>query len=105
MRIFTNNIIIPVCYITRIKLLTNICKHVGITNVEFISESLAESKYLIPKEEKDLRRIVIDVGYLTKNVFIAFGNGILYQKAFSYGGGYITADLLKIIEIILILHQ
>lgn len=81
-----------------IKLLTNICKHVGITNVEFISESLAESKYLIPKEEKDLRRIVIDVGYLTTNVFIAFGNGILYQKAFSYGGGYITADLLKIIE-------
>lgn len=81
-----------------IKTLTNICKQAGVNNVEFISEALAESKYLIPKEEKDVKRIVIDVGYLTTNVFVAYGSGVLYQKAFSYGGGYITADLIKIID-------
>ena len=81
-----------------IRLLTNVCKPIGVTDIEFISETLAESKYLIPKEEKDLKKIVIDVGYLTTNVFVAYANGVLYQKAFSYGGGYITADLIRIIE-------
>ena len=83
---------------TFIRLLTNICKPVGVTNLEFISESMAESKYLIGKEEKDLKKIVVDVGYLSTNVFVSYGNGLLYQKAFSYGGGYITADLIRIIE-------
>ena len=82
-----------------VKKLTNICKLMGVSNVEFISETLAESKYLIGKEEKGVKRIVVDVGYLTTNVFVSFGNGVLYQKAFSYGGGYITADLIKIVDV------
>ncbi len=82
-----------------IKKLTNICKLSGVSNVQFISESLAESKYLFSKEERDVKRIVIDVGYLTTNVFVAYGNGVLYQNAFSYGGGYITAELIKIIDV------
>ena len=81
-----------------IRLLTNICKPIGVTNLEFISETLAESKYLITNEEKELKKIVIDVGYLTTNVYVTYANGVLYQKAFSYGGGYITADLIRIIE-------
>ena len=82
-----------------LKKLENICKLMGVSTVEFISESLAQSKYLIPKEERDLKRIVIDVGYLTTNVFVTFGNGVLYQRAFSYGGGYITASLIKTVEV------
>lgn len=81
------------------RLLTNVCKSAGVSNVEFISETLAESKYLVSREDRDTKRIIVDVGYLTTNVFIAFGNGVLYQKAFSYGGGYITADLMKNLDL------
>ena len=82
-----------------VRLLTNICKSAGVASVEFISETLAQAKYLVPTEDKDVKRIVIDVGYLTTNVFITLGNGVLYQKAFSYGGGYITADLMKGLDV------
>jgi cell division protein FtsA len=83
-------------YVNKLK---NICKLLGVNKVEFISESLAESKYLVSKEERDLKRIIVDVGYLTTNVLVTYGTGLLYQKAFSYGGGYITADLIKIVEV------
>lgn len=86
------------CSKAYIKKLANICKLMGVSTVEFISESMAESKYLVPKEERDLKRIIVDVGYLTTNVFVTYSNGVLYQKAFSYGGGYVTADLIKIVE-------
>lgn len=82
-----------------VKKLKNICNLLGVSKVEFISESLAESKYLITKEERDLKRIIVDVGYLTTNVLVTYGSGLLYQKAFSYGGGYITADLIKMVEV------
>ena len=82
-----------------VKKLKNICNLLGVSKVEFISESLAESKYLVPKEERDLKRIIVDVGYLTTNVLVTYGSGLLYQKAFSYGGGYITADLIKTVEV------
>lgn len=78
--------------------LTNICKLLEVNKVVFISESLAESKYLVSKEERDLKRIIVDVGYLTTNVLVTYGTGLLYQKAFSYGGGYITADLMRIVD-------
>lgn len=78
-----------------LKLMRNICKRAGTEDIEFISESLAEAKYLIPKEERTVKRAVVDVGYLTTNVFVALGGGVLYQKAFSDGGGYITAELME----------
>ncbi|MBR3864378.1 MAG: rod shape-determining protein [Clostridia bacterium] len=82
-----------------VRLLTNICKSAGVSNVEFISETLAEAKYLISSEDKDVKHIIIDIGYLTTNVYITLGDGVLYQTAFSYGGGYITADLMKGLDI------
>ena len=82
-----------------IQLMTNICRKAGVKKIEFIAEALAEAKYLLTREEKDVKRVVVDVGYLTTNVFIAFGNGILFQKAFSYGGGYITAELMEKMDV------
>ena len=31
-------------------------------------------------------------------MLVTYGTGLLYQKAFSYGGGYITADLMRIVD-------
>lgn len=82
-----------------LKLLKTICAKVGVKNVEFISETLAEAKYLVQQEERNLKHVIVDVGYLTTNVFVTYGGGVLYQKAFSDGGGYITAALMEKMDI------
>lgn len=75
------------------------CRAVGVKNIHYVSESLAEAQYLFAEDQRDYPRLLIDCGYLTTNVIVAYGGGILRQKAFSYGGGYITANLIDEFEL------
>ncbi len=77
----------------------NTCRTVGVKNIHYISESLAECDYLLNEQQKEYPRVLIDCGYLTTNVCVAYGGGVLFQKAFSYGGGYITASLIDAFDI------
>lgn len=78
-----------------VRQMTNVCKSVGVKRIDFISESIAECLYLFSEEEREYRNILIDIGYLSTNVMVLFGGGVLLQQAFSYGGGYITLELMK----------
>lgn len=75
-------------------IVSNTCRAVGVKNIHYISETLAECDYLLDEEQKEYPRVLIDCGYLTTNVCVAYGGGVLFQQAFSYGGGYITASLI-----------
>ena len=61
----------------------------GISNVEFVSTPLAEALYLVEPETRDRIAIIADVGYISTTFTIIQGDGLLYQKSFGYGGGYI----------------
>lgn len=65
----------------------------------FISANLAEGLYLFDPKMRDKYSILVDVGYITTNVAIFRGNGLLFLNSFSMGGGYITADLLECLKI------
>lgn len=67
----------------------------GIMDVEFVSMALCEAMYLIDAEVRDRIAEILDVGYITTTFSIVQGDGIIYQKTFDYGGGFITADLTK----------
>lgn len=67
----------------------------GVENVEFVSLSLAQALYLLDADTRDRIAFVCDVGYISTTVMIIQGDGILYQKSFPYGGGYITADITQ----------
>lgn len=67
----------------------------GFTDVEFVSSTLAESLYLIEAETRDRIAVLLDVGYITTTLAIIHGDGIVYQKSFDYGGGYVTASLVE----------
>lgn len=82
-----------------IRLMTAMCKAVGVKNIRFISESLAECLFLFSEEEREYQRILVDVGYLTTNVMVTQGGGVLKQEAFSFGGGYITASLMEKLDL------
>ena len=70
-------------------------KAAGIEDVECVSSALAEVMYLIEPESRDRIVMLLDVGYITSTFSLVQGDGILYQRSFSFGGGYITAALTQ----------
>lgn len=65
----------------------------------FVSANLAEGLYLFDPKMRDKYSILVDVGYITTNVAVLRGNGLLSLNSFSMGGGYITADLLECLKV------
>jgi cell division ATPase FtsA len=65
----------------------------------FICANLAEGLYLFDAKTRDKYSILVDVGYITTNVAIFRGNGLLSLNSFSLGGGFITADLSECLKI------
>ena len=70
-------------------------KNAGIMKVEFVSSVLAEALYLVDAETRDRIAVIADIGYIGSSFFIIQGDGILFKRSFSYGGGYITAALTE----------
>lgn len=67
----------------------------GIKNVECVSTALAEAMFLLEPETRDRIAIIADVGYITTTFTIIHGDGLLFQRSFSYGGGYITGAITE----------
>lgn len=82
-----------------VRLITEICKTAGVKDVKFVSESIAEALYLFSDDERESGRVIVDVGYLTTNVILTKGCGVLRQEAFSFGGGYITLALMDKLDL------
>ncbi|MBR2498158.1 MAG: pilus assembly protein PilM [Clostridia bacterium] len=72
-----------------------VLENAGIKQVECVSSALAEALYLVDAETRDRIALIADVGFITTTLTIIQGDGILYQKAFPYGGGYITAEITE----------
>ncbi|MBO5713828.1 MAG: pilus assembly protein PilM [Clostridia bacterium] len=70
----------------------------GVNNVEFVSSTLAQAMFLVNAETRDRIAEILDVGYITTTFSLIQGDGILFQKSFDYGGGYITAALTDRLE-------
>ena len=68
---------------------------IGFDDVEFVSVALAEAMYLIAPEQRDRLALLVDVGYIASTFMLVQGDGILYQRSFDYGGGFITAGLTE----------
>lgn len=65
----------------------------------FISSNYAECMYLFEPHIRDKYALLVDVGYITTNVALCRGNGLLFLSSFSLGGGYITSDLSECLRI------
>lgn len=76
-----------------------VLKSAGVTSVECVSTALAEALYLIDPEVRDRISMILDVGYISTTFTIIQGDGLLFQKTFSYGGGFITAALTEYFDI------
>lgn len=82
-----------------IEKINGILKQIGINSVEYLSSTLCECMYLLPKERRQERAVVIDCGYIETAVAIVKGDGLLDLKSFAVGGGHISADLSQCLQI------
>ncbi len=82
-----------------IEAVKSIIQSVMQVKVEFVSTSLAQALYLLDPETRDRIALICDIGYIATTVMIVQGDGLLYQKSFPYGGGYITAELTQRLEV------
>lgn len=79
--------------------ISNIMLEIGVKHVMFVSSNLAEANYLLDPEIRDRYAILVDCGYLTTNVMLCQGDGLLFLNSFSLGGGHITGDLCEVLKI------
>jgi len=77
----------------------SVVKNKGNVSAVCISTTLAESLYLIDGETRDRIAVLVDIGYISSTIAIVQGDGILYQKSFAYGGGYITASITERLDV------
>lgn len=82
-----------------IEFVDKIMEDVGIESSEYVCSMFAETMFLFDCVERDRWVVLIDVGYITTNVVVARGDGIVSMYNFSLGGGYITGDLATALDI------
>ena len=80
-------------------LIHKVLNELGIKDVKFISSVLAESLFLFEEDARDRYVFLIDEGYITTNLAIVRGDGLLYIKTIPLGGGHISADLSECLHI------
>lgn len=76
-----------------IHFIDRIMAEIGIESTEYVSSLLAEVLFLFDDIKRDQYVMLLDVGYITSSIVLARGDGILFQRSFSWGGGHITGDL------------
>lgn len=82
-----------------IDFINGILDDIQIRRKGFISSCLAESLYLFDPSIRDRYALLVDCGYITTNVMLARGDGLLFMNSFSMGGGHISGDLAQCLKI------
>ena len=76
-----------------VEIFNGILGRLGVCDIKYVNQSYADAVYLFPLRERDLCKILINVGYSTTTLSIICGNGLLYSSSFAYGGGMIVGYL------------
>ena len=69
----------------------------GINKVHYLNVCEAQAGYLSNFSLRDGYSVIIDIGYLTTNVVLSGGKGLLFQRSFALGSGYFASDLSLVI--------
>jgi cell division protein FtsA len=76
----------------------SILNSVGI-DVEFVSSVWAEILYFFEPNRRDRYVLFVDSGYITTELALLRGDGVLALASFSLGGANITADIAELFEL------
>jgi len=65
----------------------------------FKPETLCQSLFLIPVEERDSSSVMLDIGYNDTSVTVAYGDTIIFTRMIPVGGAQISSDLSQCLDI------
>lgn len=82
-----------------IEIFNSVASKLGFDRVEYLSEPLCQSKYVLPRERREEVALLIDVGDLTTSIAFAQGEGLTGLTSFARGGGFITNDLAEAFDL------
>ena len=80
-------------------LISGILDTLNIKEYDFVSNTIVEGVYLIDETIRNEGCVLIDCGYITTSVAQILGDGLSGLKSFSLGGGLITSDISRVLEI------
>lgn len=80
-------------------LIRGILSKIGVKTVNFVYVGQAEAEYLLTREDRDFPSLILDVGYITSEVSLHYGNGILAEYSEDFGGGYLMGHLVGAYEL------
>ncbi|NLT18352.1 MAG: hypothetical protein GXY10_02975 [Clostridiales bacterium] len=66
---------------------------------EYTSTILAETMFLMPRDARDNGAFLVDIGFISSSVAFSQGDGLVFIKSFSLGGGYIASDIMDVLDI------
>lgn len=82
-----------------IDIFNEIASRLGFERVEYLSEALCQSQFVLPSDRLDGLTLLVDVGDLTTSIAFAKGDGLIGLTSFSRGGGFITNDLAEAFDL------
>ena len=82
-----------------IEFFNSIASKLEFERVEYISEALCQSRFVLPKDKREELALLVDVGDLTTSIAFAKGQGLVGLTSFSRGGGFITNDLAEAFDL------
>ncbi len=69
----------------------------GISRVHYVNCCETQACYISKSMLRSDYSIIIDVGHITTNVMLCGGNGLLFQRTFALGSGYLAGDLCQVL--------
>ena len=69
----------------------------GVGKVYYVNTCEAQAVYVTNAMFRDGYSIVIDVGYITTNVLLCGGKGLVFGRTFALGSGYLASDLCSVL--------
>ena len=69
----------------------------GVNKVYYLNTCEAQASYVSNAMFREGYSIIIDVGYITTNVMLCGGKGLLFARTFALGCGYLASDLCQVL--------
>lgn len=72
---------------------------VGVTIMGFLSPTLGQALTLLSIEDRDRVAMLIDVGYISTEISVMEGDGIIYHATFEDGGGFMVGEMASALKV------
>jgi cell division ATPase FtsA len=81
------------------RLINETLQKLGVSQVEFLPQTLAQAIYLLPAKEREGYAFLLDVGFMNSSISVVYGDGVVHEESFSCGMASILVSLMESLKI------